>query len=132
MRRIAMFLGLFLVLGGAGCSSISVNHDWDRDAPFETYRTFKFKPKRPDSQGGRVSGLVQKRIESYTVQYLVAAGLREKEDPDLLVGRLAGLRIQADAPQRRALALRAAEDEPPVPGPARRRPRLLRTRRPPY
>ena len=86
MRRCVSLCALLLALHAAGCSSLTVNSDWDRDAPFETFQTFQWKPVRAGAEGGAMTELIQKRVERSAVMYLGDAGLKEATtDPDLLV-----------------------------------------------
>jgi hypothetical protein len=79
-----------LAVSGCG-SSISVNHDWDVNAPFEEYRTYDWIPL-PEAPPGNASTAVQrndlldKRIRAAVDDALTGKGLvPSTTSPDLLV-----------------------------------------------
>jgi hypothetical protein len=84
-----------VLLLAAGCSSISVSHDWDKDAPYETYRSFDWLPaasttksaQTTDAQGAlQSSDLLDKRIKSAVDEELTLKGLsKTSNSPDLYV-----------------------------------------------
>lgn len=91
MKSIISLVTLFIVALTAGCSSISINHDWDRDAPFPDYKTYAWlevvqeTPK--DAKAARqTSELLIQRIKRAVDTQLAAKGFtRDSENPDLLV-----------------------------------------------
>ncbi|UCH83782.1 MAG: DUF4136 domain-containing protein [Candidatus Latescibacterota bacterium] len=90
--RIACLMGaLCLVALTFGCSSYSVNHDWDRDAPFPTYKTYNWldisRPEPGSIQAARSrNDLLEGRIKRAVNSELAKKGLTFVNDnPDLLV-----------------------------------------------
>ena len=80
---------LFLVLLWASCSSTkNVTHDYDKAAPFESYRTFKIV--RPTAEDLTRVPNVQERdlvlIEKLMKEEMEKKGYQVGEEPDLLLG----------------------------------------------
>jgi len=85
MKRMAALVIITQLALLAGCSSISVNHDYDREADFASYKTYDWIP-RPASATGVNSSLNRERIRSAVENELQAKGLRQSSaDPDLLL-----------------------------------------------
>ncbi len=91
IRILSAWLGLSLLLL-AGCSTISVNYDYDTSTNFGTFRSFAWAPE-PDlsttqmdaAQASRRSGLLSNRIRSSVNKTLATKGLTLNETaPDLL------------------------------------------------
>jgi hypothetical protein len=85
---ILLAIATLALSGLTGCSSISVNYDYDNTADFMAYKTFGWveadaaAPVDADAS----SGLLDKRIRSAIATELGARGMTEKAgDPDLLV-----------------------------------------------
>jgi hypothetical protein len=81
-----------LIALSVGCSSISVNYDFDPGADFATYKTFGWISQPTATISGNAqqaqaqSGLLGKRIISAVNTVLTQKGLTENEnDPQLLV-----------------------------------------------
>jgi len=95
MSRRWIVLLLPVLLLAAGCSSIKVSHDWDRDAPYASYSTFDWLPaatvsksaQTQDAQGAlQSSDLLDKRIKSAVEEELTMKGLSKTSNaPDLYV-----------------------------------------------
>lgn len=88
MKNAAKSLLLVLfVMGLAGCSSVTVNYDFDPTANFQEFKTFGWMPihaQDPVTKAG--SDLVAKRIRMAITNDLLSKGLTENPDnPDLLV-----------------------------------------------
>jgi hypothetical protein len=71
----------------AGCSSVSVNYDYSKEADFSAFQTFHWLPQRAASQPkgakGSVDPLVAQRIRDAVVAELTAKGLKQSSKPDL-------------------------------------------------
>ena len=91
MRAIVLVLALFVIALTAGCSSISINHDWDKDAPFPDYKTYAWLEIVPtmaeDARAAQQSSdLFTRRIKRTVNAQLAVKGLTpDSENPDLLV-----------------------------------------------
>jgi len=94
MKFISVMFLLSLGILAVGCSSISINHDWDRDAPFPTYKTYSWLEIVPDETPGidvktarQTSDLLIQRIKRSVNTQMAAKGLSPAngQDPDLLV-----------------------------------------------
>lgn len=81
MRHIAT-LTLVLPLLFAGCSSVSINYDYNRDADFSAYKTFDWLPGNTKGTGDQ---LVDRRVHAAVVNELTAKGFRQSPNPDLHV-----------------------------------------------
>lgn len=89
---------LMLLVGFAlltiGCSTLKVNHDWDREKDFSKYKTFDFLTPPMDY---RVSDLVMKRVYSSIALEMKNKGLtRVMDDPDLLIAVHTGVQDKID------------------------------------
>ncbi len=88
-----LFVGMALSLFLAGCSSITVNYDYDTTTNFGQYRTYKWAPEpgnptqvQDANQASQRSGLLSNRIKSAVDIELKAKGLTLSEgDADLMV-----------------------------------------------
>lgn len=92
MRTITrMTLVAILLAALAGCSSITVNHDYDSEADFTTYRTFGWMPRSGQAPGTAaeaktMSDLLDRRIRNAVEGELTARGLTLSDaQPDLEV-----------------------------------------------
>ena len=92
VRNVRVLVALALATLTTGCSSIRLNHDWDRDAPFSSYQTFAWIEQRPAAADGNArtalvqNDLLHKRIQSAVTEELEAHGLRpDPDNPDLRV-----------------------------------------------
>jgi hypothetical protein len=69
-----------LALGGAGCSTIKTNVDYDTTAHFDTYRTYAFKDVHGEA------AFQMKRVQAAVEKSLQAKGLSKADGkPDLWV-----------------------------------------------
>jgi hypothetical protein len=102
MRRtlyVAVALSLLLFVS---CSVIQVSEDYDRRAPFTTYKTFEWMPKPekmpPDARAAiERNPLLGKRIQEITGEILAGKGMtRAKESPDLLINYYVGFKEKVD------------------------------------
>ncbi|HSG28457.1 MAG TPA: DUF4136 domain-containing protein [Candidatus Krumholzibacterium sp.] len=99
MKRHIIIAGLVLIAMQAGCSGISVETDFDRDADFTLYRTYAWvKHDRQDDSGLMKDPLVQKHIRRAIETELAARGYRLAETgrPDFLVAWHIGSRKKID------------------------------------
>jgi hypothetical protein len=76
----------------AGCSSISINHDWDKDAPFPDYKTYQWLEVENNTVPGnartaqRSNDLYIQRVRRAVNAELDKKGLKLVDtEPDLLV-----------------------------------------------
>jgi hypothetical protein len=88
MKRLIGILVPICLLA-AGCTTVSVDHDWDQDADFTTYKTFAWLPKPKIAPGDRtpamhLGDMLDQRVRAATTVELTARGLQEDTDnPDL-------------------------------------------------
>ncbi len=92
MRRQITFVPLLVSLLSIACSSMSFNHDWDRDADFASYRTYAWLDQSNDPASGnaqlarRQNSLLTKRVRTAADVELGQKGLTINTDsPDLLL-----------------------------------------------
>ena len=91
MRLVYTFVVLTFAVATIGCSSYTVNHDWDRDADFAAYATYGWMPAATGTSGDaraavERNSLLDKRIRSAVNSALNAKGMRQQDDdPDLVV-----------------------------------------------
>jgi hypothetical protein len=93
---------LCALLLAAGCSSVSVSHDFDSKVDFANLRTYSWVTA-PESTSENVqrelekNSLVEGRVKKAVNQQLAAKGLRETtQDPDLLVAFHTGVQDKTD------------------------------------
>lgn len=102
MKKIVWTVCAVSLLVLVGCSSIQVSEDFDRKAPFTTYKTFDWmaKPeKMPDTARGAIerSPLLGKRIQQITEEILAGKGMTlSKENPDILINYYVGFKERVD------------------------------------
>jgi hypothetical protein len=82
MKRFAGFLGLLLVAGLYGCSSIAVKTDYDRDFDFARFQSFTWMPrpsgkKQPNTIAK--NSLLDKRIRKAVESQLDAKGFEVRK-----------------------------------------------------
>ena len=78
MKKILLLL---LALGGLGCSSIQVHHDYEPGVDWSAYRTFNFFP---GMQTG-LSDLDAGRLTDVLAEVMRDKGYQQSEEPDLLL-----------------------------------------------
>jgi len=93
---------LCAVLLAAGCSSVSVSHDFDSKADFASLRTYSWLTA-PESTSESVkkelqtNSLIEVRVKKAVNQQLAAKGLKETtQDPDFLVAFHTGVQDKTD------------------------------------
>jgi len=90
-RILSLLLGGALLLTVVGCSTISVNHDYDEKADFASFKTFAWmaKPNVVPLDAGAAqqnNDLIDRRIRNSIEAELETRGMGETADnPDLLV-----------------------------------------------
>jgi hypothetical protein len=77
------FLPVLLILVFASCSSVRVVSDYDRDANFDSYRSFAFY--KPGIDKAQISDLDKKRILRAIEAQMITKGKTKSGSPDLLV-----------------------------------------------
>jgi hypothetical protein len=102
MKSLYLVIVLSLVFFALGCSSISVNMDYDKEANFAALKTFDWIPQ-PTNVVGNVdvarmrNDLVDKRIKSSVNNELAAKGYRQdSNNPDFLIAYHIGLKEKVD------------------------------------
>ncbi len=92
MNKISLILIVLIGALAVGCSSISINHDWDKDAPFPAYKTFAWlkvdKETVPgDARKARANNeLFDQRVRRSVNEQLEKKGLTlDETNPDLFV-----------------------------------------------
>jgi len=96
---VAVTLSLLLFVS---CSFIQVSEDYDRRAPFTTYKTFDWMPK-PDKMPPNARAAIErnpllgKRIQEITDEILADKGItRRTENPDILINYYVGFKDKVD------------------------------------
>ena len=83
-----------------GCTPMTVQHDYDPDVDFSSYRTFGWMPKSEDDDGARsmLSGpFLEKRIAKSVVENMAKKGYEKaSSDPDLLIAYQVNFKKKAD------------------------------------
>ena len=74
---------LALLIVVTSCSSVKVAADYDKDANFNSYKTFAFFKTGIDK--AEISDLDKRRILRAIEAELIATGFTKSEDPDLLI-----------------------------------------------
>ena len=91
---ISMALVTGLVILAFGCSTLRVQHDWDREQDFSKYKTFDFLTPPVDY---RANDLVMKRVYSSIALELKNKGLtRVTNNADLLIAVHTGVQDKVD------------------------------------
>ncbi|WP_435133486.1 DUF4136 domain-containing protein [Formosa sp. A9] len=84
MKRLLQFTSVLLLLFVvASCSSVKVASDYDKQASFDTYKTFAFYKTGIDK--AEISDLDKRRILRAIEAEMTAKGYVKSENPDLLV-----------------------------------------------
>jgi hypothetical protein len=89
MKKIAMLACLIPLIIGAGCSTISVNTDFDGETDFTTYQSYAWGPRKHSLEPGKPlrDSLAEKRIKRAVADELAAKGYIEAVTgrPDFLI-----------------------------------------------
>ncbi len=102
MKRSVLAVWAVSSLVLAACSTIQVSEDFDRRAPFTTYKTFDWmsKPeKMPETARGAIdrNPLLGKRIQQIAEEILKDKGMTQsKDNPDLLLNYYVGFKERVD------------------------------------
>jgi len=102
MKRVALAVITASVLLFVSCATIQVSEDFDRRAPFTTYKTYDWmtKPeKMPPNARAAIerNPLMGKRIEDITDKILADKGMaRSESNPDLLINYYVGFKDRVD------------------------------------
>lgn len=83
MKLIKLFSTLLTILLVTSCASVSVSTDYDKQAPFDSYKTFAFY--KPGIDKVKISDLDKKRILRAIEKEMLVKGFVKSETPDLLV-----------------------------------------------
>jgi hypothetical protein len=102
MKRALLLLAVAALLLSVSCSSIQVSQDYDRRAPFNSYKTFNWMPKpekMPQSARSALerNPLLGKRIQEIVDEILAGKGLKlSTQNPDLLINYYVGFKEKVD------------------------------------
>ena len=80
MKRI--FLPLFIVALFTSCSSLKVSYDYDKSAPFATYKTYQFTS---EALSLPIQEISRQRLITAIENELVLKGFTKSEKPDVLI-----------------------------------------------
>lgn len=83
MKYIKLLPVLALAIFVSSCASVNVVSDYDKEASFNTYKTFAFY--KPGIDKAEISDLDKKRILRAIDSELSARGFQKSENPDLLI-----------------------------------------------
>ncbi len=95
MKEIAILLAVASLVVVAGCSTMAVNSDYDREADFGKYRSYQWLARSGNTP---VSPLTDKRIRTAVDGEMAAKGYRKSDDgkPDLWIAYKAFVRNRVD------------------------------------
>lgn len=89
MKALTVLLAVFALGLAAGCSSYQITSDYDSDAPFATYKTYKWVVDPANASGNLLlkNQLVGKRVKNATDGELAAKGMTlvTSGDSDVMV-----------------------------------------------
>src|SRR5210317_716646 len=96
MRLISSILLVGLIAFVVGCSSVTVNYDYDSEYDFATYKTFKWGKMDVENDALKQDPMTAKRINSAIQTVLEEKGYNliddENVDPDFVVVTHAGVK----------------------------------------
>jgi hypothetical protein len=94
MRKLSLLTLIVVFAGATGCSSISVNYDYDHSADFSGYESFAWVPQPEVKQR---NPLVYNRVVKAASEHLIEKGMVEdRENPDFLIAMHAGTQDRID------------------------------------
>lgn len=102
MKKVVQTAILVSALLAISCAPVYVSEDFDRRAPFDSYKTFSWMPvpeKLPSSARAAMerNPVLGKRIQQIAVQLLAAKGMTlARDNPDLLVNYYVGFNEKVD------------------------------------
>lgn len=85
---------LFLLLVLSSCSSVRVASDYDKEANFETYKTFAFF--KPGIDKAEINDIDKRRILRAIEAKLMEKGYTKSENPDMLVSIFTKSNLRVD------------------------------------
>ncbi|MFC1682687.1 DUF4136 domain-containing protein [Candidatus Zixiibacteriota bacterium] len=89
MRRVSLPLAIAVLAGIVACSTMRVATDYDQDADFSQYRTYRWIPHKPTVSPRRLLDhtLTEKRIKSSVESALAVKGIARAMDqePDFFI-----------------------------------------------
>nr|WP_229724466.1 DUF4136 domain-containing protein [Winogradskyella forsetii] len=83
MKPLKILPALLLLVVLSSCSSVKVAADYDREANFDTYKTFAFF--KPGIDKAEINDIDKRRILRAIEAELMAKGMTKSENPDMLV-----------------------------------------------
>ncbi len=102
MKQLCALTVLFLMAAAAGCSPITVNYDFDKDANLAVLKTFDWLPQ-PEAASKSVkeelerNSLLEKRVREAVAREMAAKGIEEvSKNPDFLVTYHTGVEDKVD------------------------------------
>jgi hypothetical protein len=102
MKNVALTILAAAVVLSAACTTIQVSQDFDRRAPFASYKTFDWMPKPekmpPNARAAIESNpLLGKRIQEIAEEILATKGMtRSTDHPDILINYYVGFKERID------------------------------------
>lgn len=97
MKSFSLIILVAFAAASIGCSSISTNYDYDREADFQSYKSFAWVPQQTTSVGDakqaqQTNTLLDKRVRNAVNAELEGRGMTiDVENPDLLVAYHTGI-----------------------------------------
>lgn len=82
MKLKSLFLLVFII-SLASCSTVRVSADYDKQANFESYKTFAFY--KPGIDKVKISDLDKKRILRAIEHHMTAKGFTKSNNPDVMI-----------------------------------------------
>lgn len=97
MKKITVFLMIMLFLC-AGCSSVHVRTDYDRDADFSAYHTYSWLPHSEKGHKLMRNKMVRREVVAAVNREMKESGFREvsRQEADLLITYYIGARNRVD------------------------------------
>ncbi|MHC4266057.1 MAG: DUF4136 domain-containing protein, partial [Planctomycetota bacterium] len=94
MKILQIFLTLFLLLLFAGCSTVTVNYDYDIETDFTKLKSFNWMPVTPESG---MNDLAVTRVKNAVNRNLQAKGFNLTEsNPDFMIAMHGGSQTKLD------------------------------------
>lgn len=97
MKTIRLLPILFVCALLGGCASVRVSSDFDKNASFDTYKTFAFYKTGIDK--AEISDLDKRRILRAIENRMIAKGFTKSDNPDLLVNIFTNARKEVNVNQ---------------------------------
>jgi hypothetical protein len=94
MKTFQIFLTLFLLILFAGCSTVTVNYDYDMETDFTTLKSFNWMPDTPEPG---MNDLAVSRVKNAVNRNLQAKGFTlSQSDPDFMIAVHGGSKTKLD------------------------------------